>query len=382
MSAAVRVRELAPGERLGPFLDVAWTYNAADPQWVAPLRMVVETVLDPKKHPFHEHAAVQLFLAEREGKVVGRIAAVVNRLHNETHGDKRGFFGLFECEDREDTARALLDAAAAWLRGRGMESMMGPMNLSTNEEISSPGILIDGFGTPPYITMSHNPRYYAGLMEAAGMEKAKDLVAYHIPSNEVPQRLVRAVDAVLARHGATVRPLDMKRFRQEAGIIKDVYNSAWSLNWGFVPFTDEEFDHVAKDMKQIVDPELCLIAEVGGQPVGFSLTLPDVNQALKHLPSGRLFPFGVFKFLWHKRKVNRARVITLGFKPAYQHAGLGAAFYLKTFLNSKARGYVEGEGSWILEDNWDMRHAMEKMGCSVYKTYRVYERPLQEANPS
>jgi GNAT superfamily N-acetyltransferase len=376
MSSAVRIREMAPGERLGPFLDVAWTYNAADPQWVAPLRMVLETVLNPRKHPFHHHAAVQLFLAERAGAVVGRIAATVNRLHNETHGDRTGFFGLFECEDDPATARALLDAAAEWLRAQGMESMQGPMNLSTNEEISSPGILVDGFDTPPYITMSHNPRYYAGLMDAAGMTKCKDLLAYHIPRNDVPERLQRGVDAILRRHGATVRPMEMKRFAQEAAVIKDVYNSAWSLNWGFVPFTDEEFDHVAKDMKQIVDPDLCLIAEADGQAVGFSLTLPDVNQALRHLPSGRLFPFGLFKFLWHKRKINRARVITLGFKPGYQHAGLGAAFYLKTFLNSQARGYREGEGSWILEDNWDMRHAMEKMGCYVYKTYRVYERAL------
>jgi GNAT superfamily N-acetyltransferase len=367
---------MAPGERLGPFLDVAWTYNAADPQWVAPLRMVVEGVLNAKKHPFHAHATVQLFLAERGGRVVGRIAAIENRLHNETHGDRRGFFGLFECEDNAATAAALLDAAAAWLKGRGLESMQGPMNLSTNEEISSPGVLVDGFGTPPYITMSHNPPYYGALMDGAGMKKAKDLVAYRIPGNEAPERLTRSADVILRRHGATVRPLRMKHFREDAQVIKDVYNAAWSLNWGFVPFTDAEFDHVANDMKQIVDPDLCLIAEVDGEPVGFSLTLPDVNQALKHLPDGRLFPFGVFKFLWHKRKIDRARVITLGFKPAYQRAGLGAAFYLKTFLNSRARGYKEGEGSWILEDNHEMRHAMEKIGCTVYKTYRVYERPI------
>ncbi|MDB4947701.1 MAG: hypothetical protein JWM27_350 [Gemmatimonadetes bacterium] len=376
MPSTTRVRQLAPGERLGPFLDVAWTFNAADPQWIAPLRMVLETVLNPRKHPFHEHADVALFLAERDGKAVGRVAAVVNRLHNETHGDRTGFFGLFECEDDPATAAALLDAASGWLKARGMEVMQGPMNLSTNEEIASPGVLIDGFHTPPFITMSHNPPYYAALMDGAGMGKAKDLVAYHIPSAEVPQRLQRGVDAILARHGATVRSLRMKDFTREVQVIKDVYNSAWSLNWGFVPFTDEEFDHVAKDMKQIVDPDLCLIAEVKGEPVGFSLTLPDVNQALRHLPDGRLLPFGVFKFLWHKRKVNRARVITLGFKPGFQSSGLGAAFYLKTFINSKARGYGSGEGSWILEDNWDMRHALEKMGCTVYKTYRIYDRPI------
>jgi GNAT superfamily N-acetyltransferase len=376
MTETLRVRELAPGERLGPFLDVAWTFNAADPAWVPPLRMVLSTVLDPGKHPFHEHAEVALFLAERGGRAVGRIAAVVNRLHNHTHGDRTGFFGLFECEADAATARALLDAAAAWLGERGMQVMQGPMNLSTNEEISSPGVLIDGFDTPPYITMSHNPPYYGALMEAAGLAKAKDLLAYRIPSPEIPPRLARGMDAMLKRHGATVRSLDMKRFDQEVAVIQDIYNSAWSLNWGFVPFTDHEFRHVAKDMKQIIDPSLCLIAEVKGEPVGFSLALPDLNQALKHLKNGRLFPFGIFKLLWHQRRVNALRVITLGFKPQFQHAGLGAAFYLKTFQNGAARGYRVAEGSWILEDNLLMRQALEKMGGYAYKTYRIYDRAL------
>lgn len=376
MTDSLRVRPLAPGERLGPFMDVAWTMNAADPSWVPPLRMVVGTVLNPRKHPFHEHATVQLFVAERGGKVVGRIAAVENRLHNETHGDRTGFFGLFECEESDATANALLDAAAGWLKGRGMEVMQGPMNLSTNEEISSPGVLIDGFDTPPFITMSHNPRYYGGLMDAAGMRKAKDLVAYKMPSPDIPPRLARGIDRMLERHGATVRSLDMKRFDHEVGVIQDVYNAAWSLNWGFVPFTDHEFRHVAKDMKQIVDPSLCLIAEVKGEPVGFSLALPDLNQALRHLKNGRLLPFGIFKLLWHQRRVNQLRILTLGFKPGYQHHGLGAAFYLKTFQNGAARGYKVAEGSWILEDNYVMRQALEKLGGFVYKTYRIYDRAL------
>lgn len=376
MTDSLRVRELAPGERLGPFMDVAWTMNAADPNWVPPLRMVLATVLDPRKHPFHEHADVQLFVAERSGRVVGRIAAVVNRLHNQTHGDRTGFFGLFECENDEGTARALLNAAAAWLKAKGMEVMQGPMNLSTNEEISSPGVLVDGFDTPPFITMSHNPRYYGALMDAAGMAKAKDLVAYKMPSPDLPPRLARGIDRMLQRHGATVRTLDMKRFDEEVGLIQEIYNAAWSLNWGFVPFTDHEFRHVAKDMKQIVDPSLCLIAEVKGEPVGFSLALPDLNQALKHLKNGRLLPFGIFKLLWHQRRVNALRVLTLGFKPGYQNQGLGAAFYLKTFQNGAARGYKTAEGSWILEDNHLMRQALEKMGGFVYKTYRIYDRAL------
>jgi GNAT superfamily N-acetyltransferase len=376
MTDSVRVREISPGDKLKPFVDLWWKYNSADPHWVPPLRMVVNKALDRRKHPFHKHAEVAYFLAERGGETVGRIAAFVNRLHNETHGERTGFFGFFEAEDRAETARALVDAAAAWLRERGMESMRGPFNFSTNEEVSSPGILIDGFDMPPFVTMSHNPRYYGALMEAAGLAKLKDLVAYRIPSPDAPERLKRGVDAMLKRHGATIRSLDMKNFEREVGIVKDIYNSAWSLNWGFVPFTDEEFAYVANDMKSIVDPALCLIAEVKGEPVGFSLALPDINQALRHLPSGRLTPLNVLKLLWYQRKVDALRVITLGFRPGYQHQGLGAAFYLKTFLNGAERGYKTAEGSWILEDNWEMRQALDKQGAYVYKTYRIYETAL------
>lgn len=376
MTAPLHVRELAPRESRRVFLDLAWTVNRRDPHWVPPLRMVAAKAIDPRKHPFHQHAEVALFLAERGGKAVGRVAAIDNRLHNETHGERTGFFGLFECLDDPEAAAALLEAAAAWLRGRGLDRMRGPMNLSTNEEISSPGVLVDGFDSPPYVTMSHNPPYYAALLERAGLEKSKDLVAYRAQDPPIPERLARGVDAMLARHGATVRTLNMKRLDEEVAVVQGIYNAAWSLNWGFVPFTDAEFRYVAADMKAVVDPNLCLIAEVDGEPVGFSLALPDLNQALRHIPNGRLFPFGVFKLLWHQRRIDALRVITLGFKPGYQHQGLGAAFYLKTFQNGLQRGYRQAEASWILEDNWEMRRPLEKMGFHVAKTYRVYDREL------
>ena len=376
MRPAAQVRELPPGASLKPFMDVAWRINAGDPCWVPPLRLSLATLLDRRKHPFHQHADVAYFLAERDGTAVGRIAAIVNHRHNDFHEDRTGFFGLFECEDDPATARALVDAAAAWLRGRGMERMRGPVNLSTNEEASSPGVLVDGFDTPPTIQMTHNPPFYGALLEGAGLAKTKDVLAYWLDDPTPPERLVRGFERIVAREGVTIRPLDLKRFRAEVDTIKGIYNAAWARNWGFVPMTDAEFDHMAKEFRPVVDPELCLIAEVRGEPVGFSLALPDLNQAIRKLPNGRLFPFGLFRLLWEKRRISGFRVITLGFKPGFQHHGLGAALYLRTWQTGAAKGYRYGEASWILEDNWEMRRPLEKMDFLAYKTYRIYEQPL------
>ncbi|MBD0320901.1 MAG: GNAT family N-acetyltransferase [Gemmatimonadetes bacterium] len=258
-----------------------------------------------------------------------------------------------------------------------MDTLRGPVNLSTNEEVASPGVLVEGFGTPPAVTMSHNPPYYGALMEAAGLAKAKDLLAYWIGSPIPPERLVRGVERMTRREGVTLRSMKMSRLKEEVAIIQDIYNSAWARNWGFVPMTSEEFAYIAKDMKSIADPDLCIIAEKEGRPVGFSISLPDVNQALRHLPDGKLFPFGLFKFLWHKRKVNSARIMTLGLRPEYQKSsGIGAAMYLRTFQVAGEKGYNTGEASWILEDNFLMIQALEKVGFQQYKTYRVYDRAL------
>lgn len=375
-SLDLQVREIKEGRPLDAFIDLPWRINAGDPLWVPPLRMSLRTALDRNKHPFHDHAEVAYFVAEREGSVVGRIAAIANHLHNEYHGDRTGFFGLFESVDDPRIARGLVDAAAHWLRQRGMERMRGPVNFSTNEEIASPGVLVEGFDTPPMAMMSHNPPYYARLLEGTGLEKSKDLLAFWLDDPTPPERLVRGMERVVERMGAVIRPLDLKRFQHDVDIIKGIYNSAWSRNWGFVPMTDAEFDHLAKEFRPIVDPSLCLIAEVKGEPVGFSLALPNINHALKRLPDGRLFPFGLFRFLWHKRKIRGIRVITLGFKPGYQHSGLGAALYLRSWLAGTARGYDHGEASWILEDNLDMVHPLERMGARAYKRYRIFEGSL------
>ncbi|WP_420126998.1 GNAT family N-acetyltransferase [Longimicrobium sp.] len=372
----VRIREIPHGASMKPFIDLSWKINAGDPHWVPPLRMALEPVLDRKKHPFHQHADVAYFLAERGDEVIGRVAACVNHQYNQFHDDRTGFFGFFECIDDAGVAAALLDAAAEWLRARGRDLMRGPMNFSTNDEFSSPGVLIDGFDTPPAVMMSHNPRYYGGLMDAAGMEKTKDLVAYWI-GPDIPERLRNAMERLSQRAGVTIRSVRMKELKSEVARVQEVYNAAWSQNWGFVPMTEAEFNHMASEMKPVVDPDLVLLAEkADGEPIGFLLALPDLNRAFKHLPDGKLFPFGVFKFLWQKRKIRTARLLTLGLKPGYQHLGLGAAMYTRLLQIGVGKGYTGAEGSWILEDNHEMCTALEKLGADKYKRYRVYDRVL------
>lgn len=373
---AATVREIPDGASLASFIDLPWRINAGDPNWVPPLRMTVASALDRRKHPFHAHAEVAYFLAERGEEPVGRIAAVVNHLHNEYHEERTGFFGLFECEDDSGTAGALLETAAAWLRGRGMERIRGPVNLSTNEEIASPGILVEGFDTPPYVMMTHNPPYYGALVEAAGLAKVQDLFAFHFDDPATPERLTRGMDRLLERNQATIRSLDIRRFREEIDSIKGIYNSAWSRNWGFVPMTDEEFEHLASEFKPVFDPDLCLIVEMEGRPVGFSIALPDLNQAFRHVRDGRLFPLGLLRFLWHRRKIRQLRVITLGLRPEVQSIGLGGPLYSRGWETAVRKGYLRGEASWILEENLEMVKPLERLGARAYKRYRLYERPL------
>lgn len=389
---AVSIREIGRGESLKSFIDLTWTLNEGDPNWVPPIREVFEGLVQrekpplwkvfqrlaaPNVHPFHDHADVAYFLAERGGQVVGRIAAIANHRANEFHEDTTGYFGLFECVDDASIARGLLDRAGEWLRAKGLTSIQGPFNLSTNDELYSGGVLIDGFDTPPAFMMGHNPPYYRHLMEDAGFGKAKDLVAYWLPHNNPPQRLIDGIDRLGKREGWRIRTVDLKRFKEEVATVMDVYNSAWERNWGFIPMTDAEFDGMAKEFRPVVDPNLVLIAETTeGEALGFLLALPDLNRAVRKMKGGRLFPFGFIKFLRAQKTIHSARVLTLGMKPGHQRSGIGAALYLKVFQLGAQHGYESAEASWILEDNGPMRQALEKVGAYVYKTYRVYERPL------
>lgn len=355
------------------FIRLPWSlYRGIDP-WVPPLLDDMRGRTDPDRHPFYGHSDARLYLALRGGRPVGRIAAIHNRNHVAFHDEPVGFFGFFESVDDADVSEALFEAAAGWLRDRGLEVMRGPTSYSTNEES---GLLVEGFERPPAILMPYNPRYYEELVTGAGFEEAATLVAYHLADNRPPDWLERISGRVRERTGVRIRPLRMSEFERELERIQAIYNSAWERNWGFVPMTDAEFEHMADELEPVLEPDLALIAEdASGEPVGFSLALPDLNQAIRHA-NGRLFPFGLLKILWHARRVGMARVITLGLVEAYRGRGVDGLLYLETFRNGADHGITEGEFSWVLEDNEPMRKPLERMGARVYKRYRIYDRPL------
>jgi GNAT superfamily N-acetyltransferase len=375
MIAGIEVRPVEGRADLERFLRLPWHIYAADPVWVPPLLSDVRKALDPARHPFHQRADVRTFLAWRGDQPVGRIAAVQNRAYNEFHQDRLGFVGLFEAIHEQPVADALFAAAEAWLRGRGLTSVLGPVNLSTNEEICSPGLLIHGRHRSPVIMMAHSPPYYPQLFENAGYTGAKDLLAYWLEGHEAPQRLKRAYDRLQRDGSVRIRSFDMRRFDAEVATIQDIYNSAWERNWGFVPLSPAEIANVARQLKPVVNPHLCTITEVAGEPVGFALGLPDYNMALRHA-NGRLFPLGIFKLLWYKRRIDSARIITLGLKPGFRNRGFDAAMITHIYLEGNKSGIWRGECSWILEDNWDMRRGMERIGAVADKTYRLYEKRL------
>ncbi|HEX6559325.1 MAG TPA: GNAT family N-acetyltransferase [Longimicrobiales bacterium] len=356
-------------------MKLPWRIYQDDPQWVPPLLGELEKVLDRTKHPFHRHADVAYFLARKNGEVVGRITASINHLYNDFHDTRIGNFGFFECIDDVEVAHALLDTAEEWVAQRGMTVVQGPMNFSTNEEFASPGVLVDGFDTPPVVMMSHNPRYYARLLEACGYAKEKDLLSYWVDGDEIPERLVQGIARISKAQNVQLRTLDMKDLDNEIVRIKEIYNSAWERNWGFVPMTDAEFDYMAEAVKPIIEPRLVILAEIDDEPVGFALQLRDLNKAFKHM-NGRLLPFGWAKFLWYKRHIPTTRVLTLGVKPEHRKKGIDAMLILQLHIEAGKLGCPRGECSWILEDNFPMRHGIERIGGYVYKTYRVYQKPV------
>ena len=361
---------------LTEFIKFPWQVYKDDPNWVPPLLVERKEFFDKKKNPFFKHADVIFYLAKRNGKTVGRIAGIVNYKHIETHQEKTGFFGCFECVQDYAVAKLLLDTVREWLKSKGMEIMRGPANFSSNEEW---GFLTEGFDSPPVIMMTYNPPYYLEFMESYGMVKAKDLYAYYIDKNRLPpERVNKMAELIKKRENVTIRTINMKDFVGEVARIKQIYNAAWSKNWGFVPMTDEEFNHMAKSLKQVIDPHLVFIAEVNGRPAGFSLALPDVNQALIKL-NGRLFPVGILKLLWHtkiKNKIDGVRIITMGVVHEFQKRGIDTVFYVATFDVGIKRGYTWAEMSWVLEDNVMMNRVLDLLGATLYKKYRLYEIPI------
>ncbi len=359
------------------FVKFPYSLYSSDPNWVPPLEMERKDFLNPKKNAFFQFGRVELFLARRAGSVVGRIAAVHDPRYNEFHQTQLGFFGMFEAINDPGVARGLFDAAAEWVRANGFKQMMGPVNFSTNYEC---GVLVEGYDAPPAILMAYNPRYYPELYEACGLAKAKDLWAWELSSSvPPPEKVARIAEKMRQREGIVVRQVNLKEFDREVRIIKDIYNAAWEKNWGFVPMTEAEFDQLAREMKAVVVPQLLQIAEVNGEPVAFSMTLPDANVALK-AAGGRLtqygLPIGLVKMLLAARKIKRLRLVTLGIKEGFRRRGIDAILYLDTLKTARELGYTGGEISWTLEDNHLVNRAIESMGGRKYKTYRMYEKAI------
>jgi GNAT superfamily N-acetyltransferase len=378
LTEGLRVRAARSRQDLKRFIDLPYRLHARDPVWVPPLRRDVELLLSRSKNPFFEHAEAEYFLAERDGQVLGRIAAISNRLHNETHGDRVGFFGLFESIHDHSVALALLDTASRWCRERSHDVLRGPASFSVNDEC---GLLVDGFEFPPTLMMPHNPPYYIELLERAGFTKAKDLWVYQGGSEEgyvpVPERLARGTELIRQRQGITLRSLDLKNFQQEVERIKELYNAAWEKNWGFVPMTEHEIDHLAAQFKPVVIPQMVPMAEKDGKLIGFGIALPDLNVVFRRHRSGRLFPM-ILDLLWSLRmkRIRRARILLLGVLPEYRGKGVDAMLYHWIWTKSAQRKIYWGEAGWILEDNPAMNAGLEKMTFRVYKTYRLYDRPI------
>jgi GNAT superfamily N-acetyltransferase len=369
------VLEILPvrGRRdLGRFIDFAYARNAADPNWIPPLRLGEIDRLTPRKNPFFAHADVELYLAVAHGRVVGRIAAIDDRLHNETHRDNVGMFGLFEADDAE-TAQALLARVESWAAERGRAAVRGPINPSMNDNC---GLLVEGFDTKPMLLMPHNPREYPAFIESAGYEKIKDLYAWiYDLAQPVPEIVRRLADRRRERLALTIRTIRMREFVREADRLRELYAGAWEKNWGFVPPTVEEFRHIAKDMKLIFDPRFGVVAEADGRLVACAIALPDINQALLGT-NGRLFPLGLLKLLRRKRYIDQGRLLLLGIDPAFRASGLFPLLLLELLQHAVGTPYKRVEFSWVLEDNDDINGPAAQGGARRYKTYRIYQKSL------
>jgi GNAT superfamily N-acetyltransferase len=376
--APIEITQVKSRKERDAFIKFPWRIYTNDPAWVPPLLIERKEFLNREKHPFYEHGDAALFLARSGGEIVGRVMASDDPNYNALHQSNVGCFGLFESIDDQDVANALFEAAADWLRRKGRDEIMGPIDYSTNYVC---GLLIDGFHHPPMLLTSHNPPYYGALIERWGFEKTMDLYAWWFADPaEAAARLRRLADAMKKRlEVVTIRPVKMPDIVAEGRRIRDIYNEAWRNNWGYVPFTENEFDYMTNELKQLVVPELALIAEIGGQPVGFILAIPDINVALRHV-NGRLttlgLPIGLAKLLYYKGKTNRARLIALGVIPKFRRHGIAEMLVLRIIEEGMhKRGFIP-ELSLTLENNVMINRFLEAIGAEKYKTYRIYRREL------
>ena len=373
---SVEVEPVASRGDLREFIELPYRLHATAEQWIPPLRIERRLFLSPRFNAFFKHGEARLFLARRDGRVVGRISAQIDTAFNDFHDNSWGMFGFLELEDDPEAASALFDAAAGWLRERGRDRMVGPMDFTMNDES---GVLIEGFDREPMVRQSWQPPYYQRLCEEAGLEKAVDTFMWqlHITGRENVMPIIwDLAEKLEPKHGIRIRKMSRLHLRRDLDAFAEIYNEAWSRNWGFVPYGKDDLDAYAQELQLVYDRDWFMIAEdADGKTVGMAITIPDVNQVLKRM-NGRLLPLGWWRYLRKKRAIDRCRVGFLGVKPAYQHTGVAAGLYAEHFDMAEVTRVKWGEMGWILETNKAMNRAMEAMGGEIVKKYRVYERIL------
>ncbi len=372
----ITVRPVKSKKDFNTFLKFPWKIYKNDPYWVPPLFMEKKRILDKTKNPFFKRADMEMFLAEKNGETVGRIAAIRNDVHNEVHNENIGFFGFFESVNDQEVADKLFETAEKWCKDQGLDAIRGPANPSSNDEYA---LLIEGFDDSPRLMMTYNPKYYMDLIDNYGFKKIKDLYAWKIENDKImkSEKLLRVAEIARKRSGIKIRTVDMKNFKRELEIVKYIYNKAWAPNWGFIPMTDEEIDALASDLKPLIEPSIVLFGEIDGKPVGFALVMLDYNQIFKEM-NGHLFPFNFIKLYTKRKQIKWARIITLGIIPEYQKRGLDAVFYYEIAKRAEKIGILLGEASWILEDNEMMNRGAKVMNGTLYKKYRIYQKDIEK----
>jgi hypothetical protein len=373
---SVEVRPVRSRGDRREFVELPFRLHATGTPWIPPLRIERRLFLSPRLNAFFEHGQAELFLARRDGRVVGRISAQIDRNFNAFHDNAWGMFGFLELDDDPETMRALLDAAAAWLRLRGRDLMVGPMDFTMNDES---GVLIEGFEREPLVRQPWQPRYYQRLCEAAGLEKAVDLFMWELritDRDKILPIIRKLAEELEPKHGIRIRKMSRRRLRHELDAFAEIYNEAWSTNWGFVPYTEKDLDAYAQELQLVYDRDWFMVAEnAQGETVGVAITIPDINEVLKRM-RGRVLPLGWWHYLRRRRIVDRCRIGFLGVKPAYQHAGVAAGLYMEHFAMSEATRIKWGEAGWVLETNKGLNRGMEALGARICKKYRVYQRVL------
>ncbi|MAG13741.1 MAG: N-acetyltransferase [Spirochaetales bacterium] len=372
----VEIRRVDFGNKrqIKKFIKFHYLIYKNDPNWVAPLIVDYIDKFNLKKNPYFLHSQAQLFLAYRDGSIVGRICAHENTNHVKYQKEPVGFFGFFECINDQTVADALFGSASAWLQDKNLETMRGPASFSVNGD--PVGLLVECFDMPPVVGMAYNPPYYQQLLEKSGFEKAQDLLAYRFAvSKPEPSIITKIAERVLKDPKLIIRNPNMKQLRKEVEKLKFLYNEALANNWGAVPMTEEEFEHFSDELKLAVDPDLTFIAEYDGKPIGLSMVFVDMNRAMQSA-KGRLLPFGLLKILLNKKKVDWARLPILGVVEEYRARGIDAVFYVKSMEGGYKKNYRHGELSWVLESNAMMNRILKHLDLKVYRTYRMYDRDI------